>query len=170
MRAVLVVIAFAALALASDAAAWTWPVDGPVLQRFDLGADPYAAGRHRGVDIGGVAAGPVAVPASGTVSFAGTVPTSGRSLTIETADGYPVTLTHLGTIGVRRGDIVAEGVTVGTVGPTGVVEHETPYVHLGIRRTDDPQGYVDPLLFLPDRPPAAAPAVPAASTAVAPGL
>src|SRR5438046_2277999 len=29
------------------ALAWTWPVDGPALRPFILGADPYAAGPHR---------------------------------------------------------------------------------------------------------------------------
>ena len=36
-------------------------------------------------------------------------PTSGRSLTIETAAGLAVTLTHLGTIAVAKGATVAEG-------------------------------------------------------------
>ena len=52
---------------------------------------------------------PVVTPASGTVSFAGTVPDERRkSVTIETADGYSVTLTHLGSIGVVKGAAVAE--------------------------------------------------------------
>ena len=34
------------------------------------------------------------------MSFAGTVPTNGKTVTIETADGYSVTLTHLGSIAV----------------------------------------------------------------------
>ena len=37
------------------ALAWTWPVDGPVLRPFVLGDDPYAAGQHRGIDIGATA-------------------------------------------------------------------------------------------------------------------
>src|SRR5213592_4500861 len=131
MRIALVVVALAALIAATDAGAWAWPVEGPVLQRFEVGSDPYAAGQHRGVDIGTTAAASVAAPASGTISFAGSVPTSGRSLTVETADGYSVTLTHLGTVEVHRGDTVPEGAVVGTVGPSGVAEHETPYVHLG---------------------------------------
>ena len=31
---------------AAPASAWTWPVDGPVLQPFLLGDDPYAADQH----------------------------------------------------------------------------------------------------------------------------
>ena len=85
------------------ALAWAWPVDGPVLRPFVLGDDPYAGGQHRGVDIGAPAGTPVRAPAAGTVSFAGTVPTGGKTITIRTADGYAVTLLHLGSISVRAG-------------------------------------------------------------------
>src|SRR3954463_8868831 len=149
MRRALIVVAAAALVIVPTAGAWTWPVRGPILQKFVLGDDPYAAGQHRGVDIGAPAGEPVVAAASGTVSFAGTVPVSGRTVTIQTADGYSVTLTHLGSTSVGRGDHVDEGATVGTVGPSGEVEHDVPYLHLGIRHSEDPNGYVDPLLFLP---------------------
>ena len=126
-------------------------MQGPVLKSFAYDvAHPYAAGQHRGVDIGADSAGTAVVaPAAGTVSFAGTVPTSGKSVTIETADGYSVTLTHLGSIAVSKGATVTEQDTVGTVGPSGTPEVDGPYVHLGIRVTSDPNGYVDPLGLLP---------------------
>jgi hypothetical protein len=131
--------------------AWSWPVQGPVIAPFAYDeAHPYAAGQHRGVDIGADSAGtPVVAPAAGTVSFAGTVASNGKSVTIETADGYSVTLTHLGSIVVARGATVAEQDTVGTVGPSGTPEVDGPYVHLGIRLTADSNGYVDPVGLLP---------------------
>jgi hypothetical protein len=131
------------------ALAWTWPVDGPVLRPFVLGDDPYAAGQHRGIDVGAAAGAPVRAPAAGAVTFAGTVPGSGRTVTIQTSDGYSVTLVHLGSFVVGRGAAVAEGATVATVGPSGEPELAEPYVHLGVRRTADEHGYVDPLAFLP---------------------
>ncbi len=72
---------------------------GPVVQAFAYDeTHPYASGQHRGIDIGADAVGEtVSAPAAGRVSFAGTVPTSGKSVTIETPDGYSVTLTHLGS-------------------------------------------------------------------------
>ena len=158
-----------------SAAAWTWPVNGPVLQGFSFDpAHPYAGGAHRGIDIGGDPGTPVLAPAAGVVSFAGTVPTSGKSVTIDTADGLSVTLTHLGSIAVAKNAAVAEGAVVGTVGPSGTPELAVPYVHLGIRSAADPQGYLDPLLFLPVAAPAsvpapaAAPAPPAAPAAAPP--
>src|SRR5581483_4180893 len=99
------------LAWAPVAHAWSWPVAGPVLEPFAYDeAHPYDAGQHRGIDIGANAAGETVVaPAAGTVSFAGTVPTNGKSVTMETADGYAVTLTHLGSIAVVKGTFVGEG-------------------------------------------------------------
>jgi len=159
LRLTTVVVAF--LFWVPVASAWSWPVRGPVLQPFSYDeAHPYDAGQHRGIDIGVSANGePVIAPASGTVSFAGFVPTSGESLTIETADGYSVTLTHLGSIGIATGAAVSEGDVVATVGPSGTREQSVPYVHLGIRLTTDPLGYVDPLGLLPaPEPPSPTPA------------
>src|ERR687888_536777 len=124
--------------------------------------------RMRRAMIGALAAAlasPVVAPASGSVSFSGNVPGSGTSITIQTSDGYSVTLTHLGSASVRRGSDVREGDLLGTIGPSGTVEHDVPYVHLGVRRSEDPNGYVDPLRFLPARPaPAAIPPPPPART------
>jgi hypothetical protein len=144
-----VLIAFQAGA--PPALAWTWPADGPVLQPFVLGDDPYAAEQHRGLDVAAPAGGLVRAPASGTISFAGTVPGGGRTATIQTADGYSVTLVHLGSVSVARGQEVVEGDGVGTAGRSGEPEHAESYVHLGVRVTADPTGYVDPLGLLPSR-------------------
>lgn len=126
-------------------------MQGPVLKQFSYDeAHPYAAGQHRGIDIGAEDAGEsVVAPAAGTVSFAGTVPTNGESVTIQTTDGYSITLTHLGTIHVAKGATVAERDSIGTVGPSGTPEADGPYVHLGVRHTADPNGYVDPSTLLP---------------------
>ena len=134
------------------ALAWAWPVDGPVLRPFVLGDDPYAGGQHRGIDIGAPAGTPVRAPAAGTISFAGTVPTGGKTITIRTADGYAVTLQRLGSTSVSRGLAVGEGNVVGSIG-----DASEPYVYLGVRKADEPNGYVDPLGLLPPLAPAPAP-------------
>ncbi|HXV57265.1 MAG TPA: M23 family metallopeptidase [Gaiellaceae bacterium] len=142
------------------ALAWTWPVSGPVLRPFNLGDDPYAGGQHRGVDLAATLGAPVRAPAAGTVSFAGSVPGGGLTVTVRTPDGYSVTLLHLGAVGVSLGATVAEGQPLGEAGASGAAEHERPYVHLGVRHTDDPHGYVDPLGLLPtpeEAPPPPAP-------------
>jgi hypothetical protein len=156
-----VLIAFQAGA--PPALAWTWPADGPVLRPFVLGDDPYAAAQHRGLDIAAPSGALVRAPAPGAVSFAGTVPGGGRTVTLQTADGYSITLVHLGAIGVERGQVLAEGAGVGSAGRSGDAEHPEAYVHLGVRVTADPQGYVDPLGLLPAReaPPPVPPVPPA---------
>src|SRR4051812_2336267 len=111
----------AMLYLVPAAAAWTWPVDGPVLRPFIVGDDAYAGGQHRGVDIGAAAGDAVRAPVAGRVSFAGTLPRYGHVVTIR-ADGYAVTLLHLGDLSVAREALVTEGQSVAAVGPTGELE------------------------------------------------
>jgi Peptidase family M23 len=153
MRRLLAVLAVIALAQAPSAAAWTWPVDGAILRPFVLGDDPYAAGQHRGIDIGASPGTAVRAATDGIVTFAGSVPAGGRAITVRTADGLSVTYLELGTIGVPRGAAVAEGDTIGTIGSAS-------HVHFGIRETAEAQGYLDPLRFLPSRPERPAPAEP----------
>jgi len=135
-------------------------VQGPVVKPFAYDeSHPYVSGQHRGIDIGADAPGEqVVAPAAGTVSFAGSVPTNGECVTIQTSDGYTVTLTHLGTIVVAKGASVTEGQAVGTIGPSGTPELDGPYVHLGIRTPSDPNGYLDPLSLLPPPTPQSTPA------------
>src|SRR5918994_4655307 len=155
-----------ALLLPGAAHAWSWPVEGPVLRPFVFGSDPYAGGQHRGIDVGAAVGESVRAPAAGTVSFAGSVPAGGRALTIRTPDGYSVTLLQLGSISVQRGEEVVEGARVGAVGESADAVTREPHVHLGVRRTAEEEGYLDPLALLPGRskvvvlapPPAAAPA------------
>jgi len=129
MRRTVLLAAALSLVVATGARAWTWPATGPVLRPFVFDpASPYAAGQHRGILVGGSPGESVLAPAAGTVSFAGSVPGNGLALTIRTADGYAVTLVHLGSIVVARGAGVSEGQAVGTVGESSGV----PAVHLGI--------------------------------------
>ena len=170
-------VAVAAFVIVPAASAWSWPADGEVLRGFSVGPDPYAGGQHRGVDVALGSARVVRAPAVGDVTFAGSVPTNGLTITIATADGRKASLTHLGTLLVKRGARVAEGDAIAEAGPSGVPEHDVPYVHLGIREADD-ETYVDPLSLLPTRtapspppPPATAPApqpAPAPTPAPAP--
>ena len=101
-------LAVLALVAPPPALAWTWPADGPVLRGFAFGGPEYREHGHTGVDIGGDRGGVVRAPAAGRVSFAGSLPTHGRTVTIRTLDGYAVTLLHLGSILVSAEDGIAE--------------------------------------------------------------
>jgi murein DD-endopeptidase MepM/ murein hydrolase activator NlpD len=136
-------------------------VHGPLLETFSFDqAHPYTAGQHRGIAIGADNGAPVLAPAGGVVSFAGTVASNGKTVTIETPAGLAVSLTHLGSLGVKKDDAIAEGDEIGTAGASGTVEFDVPYVHLGIRDAGNPQGYLDPLSFLPVAVPPVAPPPP----------
>ena len=149
-RFAFVLALLAVLVVTPQASAWSWPLRGEVLRPYSLGPDPYAAGQHRGVDVAGSAGEAVRAPAAGVVSFVGVVPSSGRTVTIQT-DGYAVSLTHLGETTVAKGATVAEGDAVGVAGQSGEVEWPTPYVHLGIRVSSAADGYIDPATLLPPR-------------------
>jgi len=157
-RLTVVSSALIALLLPGGAQAWSWPIDGPVLRPFVFGPDPYAGGQHRGIDVAGALGESVRAPVAGIVSFVGSVPAGGRALTIRTGDGYSVTLLQLGSIAAQRGEEVAEGARVGAVGESADAVTREPHVHLGVRRTADEEGYLDPLAFLPERSKVVSPA------------
>lgn len=160
-----------AVALPAGAAGdWPWPVAGPVLTPFDNGDDPYAAGRHRGVDIGAPEGEAVVSATPGTVTFAGLAGSSGQTVGVRSADGrHEVSYLHLSAIAVRAGQPVAPGERIGAVGVTGRRSAEAPHLHFGVREADTDHAYLDPLAFLSERvgvapPPDVAPVAPVVST------
>ena len=152
----------AALASPAPAAggAWTWPVRGAVLSRFAYDrSSPFLRGQRRGIDIAAPRGAPVVAACAGRVRFAGSIGTSGR--TVSTACGsYVVSYLHLDGIVMRRGARVHAGDPIGTVGTTGRRHEARPHVSFGVRRASDRGGYVDPRRLLPRArgvPPARAP-------------
>lgn len=133
-------------------AAWTPPVDGEVVRRFEFAPSaPYAAGRHRGVDLAARAGATVVAPCSGTVTFAGRTPRHGRGVTIACGT-HAATVLELATTRVVRGRRATRGMPIGTAGARPV--------HLGARHRGRRHGYVDPLALLartPTPPPTLAP-------------
>jgi hypothetical protein len=142
------------------------PVPGPVERGFEYAGDPFAPGHHRGADLAARPGAPVRAACGGRVAFAGRAGANGRTVTIRCG---PWSVTHLPLreLAVRAGERVVPGTTVGTAGASD--GHEG--IHLGVRRTADPRGYVDPapLLRTPPRPaPPAAPRAVARRTASPP--
>jgi Peptidase family M23 len=145
---------------AAHAVAWQRPVDGPVLRAFALGANPYAGGQHRGVDLGAPPGSPVHSACAGRVSFAGLVPRGGRTVSVRCGE-IVATYGQLGSIAVRRGQDVAPAATLGAVGRSGDPLDRNPHVHLGAR--DAATGrYIDPLGLLRGAHPAVPPLPPGA--------
>jgi len=133
---------------------WHWPVHGPVVRGFAPPAERYAAGGHRGIDIAATPGAAVRAACAGRVTFAGTVPGSGRVVS-EACGDLVATYTHLGEIEVRVGVRLRARRRLGRAGAAR-------HVHLGARRG---RMYLDPLTLLGDdaapvAPPPVAPAPP----------
>jgi hypothetical protein len=129
-----------------------------VLTAYRNGDDPYAAGQHRGVDIGAAVGSRVVAATRGTISFAGTAGSSGLTVSQRTADGrFELSYLHLSAVAVHRGDAVAEGQPLGTVGVSGRRSAEESHLHFGVRDAGARTAYRDPLDFLAPPPAADAP-------------
>ena len=132
---------------------WTWPVDGEVLTPYRNGADPYAGGQHRGIDIAAAAGTAVRAAAAGTVTFSGTAGSSGLTVAVRTADGrYDTSYLHLSAASVKKGERVATGSRLGAVGTTGKRSAAAPHLHFGVREAGSRHAYRDPLTLLPPAP------------------
>jgi len=165
---------FAFLLLVPPACAdWVWPARGEVIAPYRNGTDPYAAGQHRGIDIAAATGTPVVAAAAGEVRFAGTAGSSGLTVSVRTADGrYDTSYLHLSSTGVREGDRVAAGQSLGAVGTSGTRSATAPHLHFGVRDAGSRHAYHDPLGFLPPptttQPPRGAPAPEPAPVPVGP--
>src|SRR5438874_2843432 len=139
---------------ASAGSDWRWPVRGPVITPYRNGADPYAGGQHRGIDIGASAGTPVIAASAGTVTYAGLAGSSGLTVAVRTGDGrFDTAYLHLSSIKLEKGDRVAPGDGIGAVGTTGRRSAVEPHLHFGVRDAGSRFAYHDPLDFLPVAPP-----------------
>ncbi|MGI8438997.1 MAG: peptidoglycan DD-metalloendopeptidase family protein [Thermoleophilaceae bacterium] len=128
---------------------WRWPVSGEVLTHYRNGEDPYAAGQHRGIDIGAAEGTEVVSATPGLVRFAGVAGASGQTVSVRTADGrYDVSYLHLSRIAVREGERVEAGAPLGAVGVSGARSATAPHLHFGVRDAGTEHAYRDPLELL----------------------
>ena len=138
------ILALLCLALCPAAPAraggWRWPVRGPLFKRFHYGSDPFAAGQHRGIEIGAPAGTPVRSACAGSVTFTGAPPRAGRTVTVA-CGALAATYLHLASISVRTGSEVSPGDRLGAVGAGG-------RLYFGVRRRGRRFAYLDPLRLL----------------------
>jgi len=118
-----------------------------LVSRFSVGPDRFAPGQRRGIVIAARADTPVRAACAGTVSFAGFVGDSGLTVAVS-CGALTATYVHLGSIGVRRGAVVAREERIGSVGLSGRPRSSVPQVGLGARLRGGDRGYVDPLRLL----------------------
>src|SRR5215210_5764445 len=131
-RLLLTLTAFLAFAPAAQAS-WVWPVRGEVITNYRTGADPYAGGQHRGIDIAAPVGTSVVATAGGEVRFAGTAGSSGLTIGVRTGDGYDTSYLHLSSLAVRAGAHVSAGERIAAVGTTGTRSATAAHLHFGVR-------------------------------------
>ena len=127
---------------------FVWPVRGDVISGF--GAKPGGQ-RNDGVNIRASTGEPVHAAAAGDVVYAGDqVPGFGNLVLIKHADGWVTAYGHLGKVGVRMQQKVAQGEQIGEAGSSGGVSE--PQLHFEVRFAPTPQERarpIDPNLVLP---------------------
>ncbi len=109
------------------------PVEGPLVAGYSPSGQYQG---HWGVDYVTPYEAIVLAPASGVVTFAGSV-AGMRSVTIEAVPGFKISVSYLSDIGVQQGSWVRRGEQIGTAG----LPHSRPGVHMSTRIDGR---YVDP--------------------------
>ncbi|MBB5323526.1 murein DD-endopeptidase MepM/ murein hydrolase activator NlpD [Anoxybacillus tepidamans] len=83
---------------------------------------------HKGTDIAGSSSSPILAADNGTVTFAGWDGDYGNKVVINHRNGFKTVYAHMNSITVKRGQTVAKGSKIGTMGSTG----ESTGTHLHI--------------------------------------
>jgi murein DD-endopeptidase MepM/ murein hydrolase activator NlpD len=122
-----------------------WPTSGYVTSGYGNRTSPFT-GRtqfHSGLDIAADFGTLVVAPASGRVVQSGTNGALGRMIELDHGYGIRTHYGHLTKTLVMRGQTVARGEPIGTVGSTG--RSTGPHLHYGVEvngRTVDPTDYI----------------------------
>ena len=85
---------------------------------------------HRGLDYDVAPGTTVKAPAAGTVLFSGTLALSGRTVVVDHGLGLLSVFSHLAEAGVRQGEWIDAGRTVGTSGESGIAA--APHLHWAV--------------------------------------
>ncbi len=117
--------------------------------RSDFG-DPRGGGtrQHEGQDLFGLRGTPIVSPTKAVVSAVGSGESAGNFVYTANPGGETFRYMHLDTIAdIKRGDKLAIGDFIGTVGDTGNAVGTTPHLHFEIRKDGKP---LDPYTRLED--------------------
>ena len=117
------------------------PVSGRIIAGF---GSTGGGQRNDGINIAAATGTPIHAAADGVVTYAGNeLKGYGNLILIKHGDAYVTAYAHTNSIGVARGQRVAKGDVIGTVGQTGDVTQ--PQLHFEIRRNMKP---IDPRAIL----------------------
>ncbi len=103
---------------------------------FGYRRDPFngRGAMHAGIDFKGAVGSPIFAAADGRVTFAGRKSGYGQAIEITHGNGMLTRYAHLSRIGVRVGQQVAAGTTIGGLGSTG--RSTGPHLHFEVRIND----------------------------------
>ena len=103
---------------------------------FGYRRDPFngRGAMHAGIDFKGPIGSPIFAAADGRVTFAGQKSGYGNAIEITHANGMLTRYAHLSRIGVKVGQPVAAGTTIGGLGSTG--RSTGPHLHFEVRIND----------------------------------
>jgi murein DD-endopeptidase MepM/ murein hydrolase activator NlpD len=120
---------------------FAWPLNGNIVGRFGS----QGGGRvNDGLNIAALSGTPVLAAAPGTVVYSGNeIGVFGGLVLVDHGGGWVTAYGHLGSLNVARGDRVAIGQALGSVGDTGYVTQ--PQLHFEIRKDRKP---LDPQTIL----------------------
>lgn len=121
------------------------PTNGHLTSNYGPRMSPYA-GRikmHEGLDIGASSGTPIIAPADGVITFSGPKPGFGNFVQIDHGYGVETIFGHASSLSVKKGQKVARGDKIATVGNTGY--STGPHVHYEVRVNGTP---VDPLYYV----------------------
>ncbi len=126
----------------------TTPVMGVISSGFGYRIHPLSGSDtvHNGVDIVGEIGDPICAFSSGMVEYIGYSDTYGNYFRIDHGNGVKSFYAHCNELYVNKGDVVAVGGTVATLGSTGDVTG--PHLHFELLCNDihiDPALYIDSL-------------------------
>ncbi len=118
------------------------PLSTPVSSAFGMRKDPFTHQMrfHRGIDLAVPVGTEVRAAMAGEVVLAGFQPSYGNTVVVQHPGGVQTRYAHLGSIEVRKGDLIAAEQVLGSVGSTG--RSTGPHVHFEITRTG---AQVDPV-------------------------
>jgi murein DD-endopeptidase MepM/ murein hydrolase activator NlpD len=103
---------------------------------FGYRRDPFngRGAMHAGIDFKGAMGSPIFAAADGQVTFAGRKAGYGNAIEITHGNGILTRYAHLSRIGVKVGQQVAAGTTIGGLGNTG--RSTGPHLHFEVRIND----------------------------------